>query len=133
MKTSNWKNYIGKLECKRAIAVSLIVIVMFSTPFLVEGLAVTGKRYDLSLAASQRFSTVILKACLTLSDGHHKKEAVVGALVYFYTCNSAGGNRREIGHSMTGRDGTATLRWSAPGNGNYRFIAAYTVKDNEKK
>lgn len=112
---------------------------MLSTTFLVQAEADSGKRYSLSLTAKQHFSTITLTACLTVMEERYErgrvsydKEDVVGALIHFYTCNSAGRILKEIGHSVTGHDGTATFRWSAPSNGNYWFIATYTLKNNEK-
>jgi hypothetical protein len=96
----------------------------------VEGKVGTDRQYSLSLAATQRFSTITLTAHLTHSEGHHKTEDVAGALIHFYTCTSAGCILKEIGHSVTKRDGTATFSWSAPSNGNYWFIAGYILSIN---
>ena len=107
---------------------------LISTLFLVEGKVETDKPYKLSLVAKLRFSTVTLTAHLTLTEEHHERghafyeeENVAGALIHFYTCNSHGDHRKEVGHSITGHDGTATFCWSAPGNGNYWFIAGYIL------
>jgi hypothetical protein len=116
------------------------LITLISVPSVLACLQVEGDgRYDLSLAAKQHFSTVILTAHLTRSEEHHErgrafydKEDVAGALIYFCTCNSHGGNRKEIGHSRTGRDGTATFCWSATHNGDYWFVAEYVSNTNEK-
>ena len=120
--------------------ITLISVPSVLACFSIEGKVDIDRQYSLSLAAKQRFSTIVLTAHLTLSEEHHErgrafyeKENVAGALIHFYTCNSHGDNRKEIGHSVTGHDGTATFCWSASGNGDYWFIAAYTVKDNEKK
>ncbi|MGB8780570.1 MAG: hypothetical protein WCD81_07975 [Candidatus Bathyarchaeia archaeon] len=129
-----------KVEYKKKILIGLIVLVMLSTPFLVQAEADSGKRYSLSLTAKVHFSTITLTACLTVTEERYEKgrvsydkEDVAGVLIHFYTCNSAGRILKEIGHSVTGHNGTATFCWSAPSNGNYWFIAAYTLKDNEKE
>jgi len=115
------------------------LIILISVPSVLASFSVEGKvdierHYSLSLAAKQHFSTLILTAHLTLSEEHHErghtfyeKENVAGALIHFYTCNSAGRILKEIGHSVTGHDGTATFSWSAPGNGDYWFIAGYIL------
>ena len=129
-----------RLKLVRTLSI-VSLIVAISVPSVLAGFQAVdlGRHYDLSLAAKQRFSTVILTAHLTLSEEHHErgrifydKEDVAGALIYFFTCNSHGGNRKEIGHSRTGRDGTATFCWSATHNGDYWFIAEYVSKTNEK-
>lgn len=98
----------------------------------VEGKVGTDRQYSLSLAATQRFSTITLTAHLTHSEGHHKTGDVAGATIHFYTCNSAGRNLREIGHDVTKRDGTATFHWSAMHNGDYWFVAEYVSNTKEK-
>lgn len=140
MSNQNRKSSFSKVEYEKKILIGLIILIMLSTTFLVQAEVDSGKRYSLSLTAKQHFSTITLTACLTVTEEQHErgrvfcdKEDVAGALIRFYTCNSHGDNRKEIGHSVTGHDGTATFLWSAPGNGNYWFIAAYTLKDNEKE
>lgn len=118
---------IRKLSSSNVISISIIALVMLSTPLLVQGHVDTGRDYSLSLAARQRFSSITLTAHLTLGEGRQKKD-VAGALIHFYTCNSAGRILKELGHSVTGRDGKATFYWSATHNGNFWFVAAYTVR-----
>ena len=110
-----------RLKLVRTLSI-VSLIVAISVPSVLACLQVgnTNGGYDLSLTAKQRFSTVILTAHLTVIEEHHErgrafydKEDVAGALVRFFTCNSRGGNRKEIGHSRTGRDGRATFCWSA--------------------
>jgi dihydroorotate dehydrogenase len=114
------------LTAKKGIAICLIASVMLSVPFVVEGCIETGGGYSLSLAARTRFSTIILTATLKPTEGH-EKEAVARAIIHFYLCNRYGRNLEEIGQNVTKKDGTATFSWSAPGNGNYWFIAAYAA------
>jgi hypothetical protein len=111
------------------------LITLISVPSVLACLQVEGDgRYDLSLAAKQRFSTITLTAHLTHSEGHHKTEDVAGATIHFYSCNSKGHIIKELGKCTTKKDGTATLSWSAPSNGNYWFIAGYvlSIKHGEK-
>lgn len=117
---------IRRLNSNNVISISIIALVLLSTPLLVQGHVDTSRNYSLSLAARQRFSSITLTAHLTLSEGWGKD--VAGALIHFYTCNSAGRILKEIGHSVTGRDGKATFHWSATHNGNYWFVGAYTVR-----
>lgn len=107
---------------------------VLGTTFLVQATVYSGKGYSLSLTAKQNFSTITLTACLTVTGERNEKGCtscdkgdVAGALICFYTCTSAGCILNEIGQSVTGKDGTTTFCWSAPGNGNYWFIATYTV------
>ncbi|MGD0978805.1 MAG: hypothetical protein ABR962_06640 [Candidatus Bathyarchaeia archaeon] len=125
-----------KVEYKKVILIGLIVLVVLGTTFLVQATVDSGKRYSLSLCAKQHFSAITLTACLTVTGERNErgrtsydKEDVAGALICFYTCTSAGRILKEIGHSVTGHDGTATFCWSVPSNGNYWFIATYTVND----
>ena len=107
----------------------------------VEGKVGTDRQYSLSLTAKQHFSTVVLTAHLTVNEEHHErgrafydKEDVAGATIHFYSCNSKGHAIKELGKCTTKKDGTATLSWSAPSNGNYWFIAGYilSIKHGEK-
>jgi hypothetical protein len=100
----------------------------------VEGKVDTDRQYSLSLAATQRFSTITLSAHLTHSEGYHKTEDVAGATIHFYSCNSKGHAIKELEKCTTKEDGTATFSWSAPSNGNYWFIAGYilSIKHGEK-
>jgi hypothetical protein len=110
----------------------IILVVLITVPFGIEAKADSDPHYTLSLAAKQRFSTVTLTAYLT-STVDHKEKNVAGAVIYFYTCDSHGDERREIGHNVTGRDGTTIWRWSATHNGVYWFIAGYYSKSNNDR
>jgi len=132
--SQNRKSSFRKVEYKKKISIGLIVLVMLSATFLVQAKVDSGKRYSLSLAAKQHFSTITLTACLTVTEERYErgrmfydKEDVAGALIHFYICNSAGRILKEIGYSVTGHDGAATFCWSAPGNGNYWFVAGYIL------
>jgi len=119
------------------------LITLISVPPVLACLQVEGDgRYDLSLAAKQHLSTVILTAHLTRSEEHHErgrafydKEDVAGATIHFYSCNSKGHATKELGKCTTEEDGTATFSWSATSNGNYWFIAGYilSIKHGEKQ
>lgn len=89
------------------------------------------KHYSLSLVATAHFSTVTLTAHLTFRQNPHKIVDVADATIHFYTCNSDGDDRNEIGHNITQYEGTATFCWSATHNINYWFIAEY-VSNNKK-
>jgi len=142
LSNQNRKISFRKVEYKKEILIGLIILVMLSTTFLVQACLTPTKpagQYILSLTAKQHFSTITLTACLTVTEEHHErgrtfydKEDVAGALIHFYTCNSGGGNRREIGHSVTRHDGIATFCWSATHNGDYWFVAEYVSNTNEK-
>jgi hypothetical protein len=124
----NRKVTLQNLSVRNGIMVCLIVSAMLTTPFLVGSNTEPDRHYSLSLSATQHFSTVVLTAILTFTEGHHEKEAVAGATIYFYLCNRFGHDLKEIGHNVTKKNGTATFSWSAPGNGDYCFIAAYAAK-----
>lgn len=128
-----------RLNLVRTLSIVSLIVLISAACVQVEGKVDADRQYSLSLTAKQRFSTVILTAHLTVTEEHHErgrafydKEDVAGALIYFFTCNSHGGNRKEISHSRTGRDGRATFSWSATHNGNYWFIAEYVSNSNEK-
>lgn len=118
-----------RLKLVRTLSI-VSLIVAISVPSVLAGFQAVdlGRHYGLSLAATRRFSTIILTAHLTVTEDHHRKEDVAGALIRFYTCNRFGCILREIGHSITKRDGTARFEWSAPKNGDYWFVASCTVK-----
>ena len=126
-KIPNQKFTVKKRDYKRGVSIGLAFFFVCCTPVFMEYKVGTNRGYNLSLAAKQRFGTIILTAHLTFSQGFFRTEAVDGAIIHFYRCNSAGRNQSEIGQNVTRRDGAATFLWSAPGNGNYWFIAAYVV------
>ena len=77
---------------KLARILSIVTLItLISVPSVLACFPVEAKeQYSLSLAAKQRFSTVILTAHLTLSEEHHErgrafyeKENVAGALINF--------------------------------------------------
>ena len=78
--------------------------------------------YAVSLDASQSGSVVTLTAHLT-----DRGNPVSGKTVYFYTCDSGGGNRALIGSDDTDGGGDAVLAYSVTANGDYYFIAGYDV------
>lgn len=117
---------------RKSISILLTVsVVLIGTLFLAEAKADTDVQYTLSLAATPRFSTVTLTAHLT-SIEKHKEKNVVGAIIYFYTCNSYGKDLRKIGQNVTKPDGTTTWHWSATKNGDYWFKAAYVINTDEQ-
>jgi hypothetical protein len=129
---------IGKFHFRKQILIFLIVLIVVGSgiPFLVQACVETGSSYQLSLDATQHYSDFILTAHLTISQEQHEKghtcyeqENVAGATIYFYTCNSRGCDLKQIGYNVTGKDGTTTWYWSATHNGDYWFIATYTVSD----
>ena len=118
---------------RRNVSILLIILVVLVTvPFGIEAKTDSDTHYTLSLAAKQRFSTVTLTAHLT-NTIDHKEKNVAGAVIHFYTCDSHGGDRREIGHNVTERDGTTIWRWSATHNGVYWFIAGYCPDINNDR
>lgn len=112
--------------------VLLITLVFVPSVFACFWNAKPNRQYNLSLTATAHFSTVTLTAHLTLSQNPHKIIDVADATIHFYTCNSDGDNRREIGHNITQREGTATFQWSAMHNSNYWFIAEYVSNSKDK-
>ncbi|MGA9387714.1 MAG: hypothetical protein WBV70_02680 [Candidatus Bathyarchaeia archaeon] len=111
------------------------LITLISVPSVLACLWVEGKvdrQYSLSLAATQRFSTITLTAHLTLREERHKTEDVAGAIIHFYSCNSKGHIIKELGKCTTKKDGTATFSWSATHNGDYWFVAEYVSNTSEK-
>jgi len=109
--------------------VCMVALALVSANFTVEGLACFESHYNFILSASQKFSAITLTARLELCHGFHI-DRVDGASVHFYLCNKHGSNLKEIGHSVTGRDGTASIVWHATGNGDYWFVASCTLKDD---
>lgn len=127
---------LRKVGNKKKISIGLIVLIMLSTTFWAQTTANSCKQYSLVLTANRHFSTITLNARLTVAEERQVRgrvfinaEGVAGALIHFCTCNSAGHILKEIGRDRTRRDGTASFSWSAPSNGNYSFIATYTLKD----
>ena len=76
---------------------------------------------QLHLSATAKYSKITLTARLSNS------EPVSGVSVQFYSRTSKGIILKEIGSSITHKNGVATLVWSATKNGDYYFVASCMV------
>jgi hypothetical protein len=119
-----------KVKYKKEMLISIIVLAVLCPTFMVEATLDSGKQYSLSLTAREHYSTITLTACLTFSQGKHSTP-VSGASIQFFLSTNKGVKFGEIGSSLTDRNGLATFSYSATSNGNYWFIAVYTVNQKE--